>query len=170
MPKLTSIASSAVMALKMFMTLFSFYVGGVAAGGLHGSFSSNSPIRELARGAFLASWPVTNVPVWIWSAQYSNAWITMTKRFRTWKYCHDGCKNWKSKISCTCTKGFKVPFFAGAWGHPRRVPDDVEQGRCRRLRQATALRDCQVLRDLLSSLNTTVHCSVITLALNKQPT
>jgi len=62
MPKLTSIASSAVMALKMFMTLFSFYVGGVAAGGLHGSFSSNSPIRELARGAFLASWPVTNVP------------------------------------------------------------------------------------------------------------
>ena len=111
MPKLTSIASSAVMALKMFMTLFSFYVGGVAAGGLHGSFSSNSPIRELARGAFLASWPVTNVPVWIWSAQYSNAWITMTKRFRTWKYCHNGCTNWKSKISCTWTKSFKVPFL-----------------------------------------------------------
>ena len=63
MPKLTSSASSAVMALKMFMTLFFFYVDGVAAGGLHGSFSSNSPIRELARGAFLASWPVTNVPV-----------------------------------------------------------------------------------------------------------
>jgi len=50
------------MSMVMFMTLFSFYVGGVAASGLHGSFSSNSPIRELARGAFLASWPVTNVP------------------------------------------------------------------------------------------------------------
>merc|ERR1719264_830851 len=46
------------------MTLFSFFfflVGGVG-GSLHGSFTSNSPLRELARGAFLASWPVTNVP------------------------------------------------------------------------------------------------------------
>merc|ERR1719209_2560320 len=50
------------MSMVMFMILFSFYVGGFAAGGLHGSFSSNSPIREHARGAFLASWPVTNVP------------------------------------------------------------------------------------------------------------
>jgi len=47
--------------LPLSLTLFSFYVG-FAAGGLHGSLSSNSPIRELARGAFLASWPVTNVP------------------------------------------------------------------------------------------------------------
>ena len=50
------------------MTLFSFFffhmVGGVG-GSLHGSFTSNSPLRELARGAFLASWPVTNVPVGI---------------------------------------------------------------------------------------------------------
>ena len=26
-------------------------------------FAPNSPLRELARGAFLNSWPVTNVPV-----------------------------------------------------------------------------------------------------------
>merc|ERR1719234_2910349 len=48
------------------LTLFSFFffflhVGGVG-GSLHGSLTSNSPLRELARGAFLASWPVTNVP------------------------------------------------------------------------------------------------------------
>ena len=70
---LTSIASSEVMmalkrAMMDTMTLFSFFfffhVGGVG-GSLHGSFTSNSPLRELARGAFLASWPVTNVPVGI---------------------------------------------------------------------------------------------------------
>jgi len=45
------------------MTLFSFFfLVGEVAGSLHGSFTSNSPLRELARGAFLASWPVTNVP------------------------------------------------------------------------------------------------------------
>ena len=48
------------------MTLFSFFfLVGEVAGSLHGSFTSNSPLRELARGAFLASWPVTNVPVGI---------------------------------------------------------------------------------------------------------
>merc|ERR1719234_2019121 len=52
--------------IDMSMILFSFFffffhVGGVG-GSLHGSFTSNSPLRELARGAFLASWPVTNVP------------------------------------------------------------------------------------------------------------
>jgi len=44
------------------MTLFSFFCVGEVAAGLHGSFTTNSPLRELARGAFLASWPVTNVP------------------------------------------------------------------------------------------------------------
>jgi len=45
------------------MTLFSFFfLVGEVGGSLHGSFTSNSPLRELARGAFLASWPVTNVP------------------------------------------------------------------------------------------------------------
>merc|ERR1719234_2610496 len=48
----------ATMAMALF---FFFHVGGVG-GSLHGSFTSNSPLRELARGAFLASWPVTNVP------------------------------------------------------------------------------------------------------------
>jgi len=60
----------AMNAIYSSMNLFSsfFYIGvffnlgGIAASGLHGSFTSNSPIRELARGAFLASWPVTNVP------------------------------------------------------------------------------------------------------------
>ena len=69
-PNLTSIASREVMALKramdtiyVSMTLFSFFCVGEVAAGLHGSFTTNSPLRELARGAFLASWPVTNVPV-----------------------------------------------------------------------------------------------------------
>jgi len=44
------------------VTLFSFFGVGGVVGGLHGSFTTNSPLRELARGAFLASWPVTNVP------------------------------------------------------------------------------------------------------------
>jgi len=40
---------------------FVVFIGGVI-GGLHGSFTPNSPLRELAKGAFLASWPVTDVP------------------------------------------------------------------------------------------------------------
>jgi len=45
------------------VSLLSFvvFIGGVD-GGLHGSFTPNSPLRELAKGAFLASWPVTDVP------------------------------------------------------------------------------------------------------------
>jgi len=48
--------------LYMSITFISIFSVGEVAGSLHGSFSPNSPLRELARGAFLASWPVTNVP------------------------------------------------------------------------------------------------------------